>query len=93
MDEDGGIEEFRRLTMARNNVRVQINERALAQLQQDANAEVQAVIRGVNVAMGGQDVNEVKAELDRRLRALGVSPNPAAVLEYAQGIADGTLTE
>lgn len=72
---------------------IQWDDSALRRLQEDANRQVQQVIRKVNEEMAGQPVNEVHAELMSRLRGAGVEPDDAVVREYSESIAAGTLEE
>lgn len=72
---------------------VEFDDHALAQLQAQANAAGQAVIRQVNAEMSGQSVAKVAAALRARLHAAGLKPDEQDVNEIAQAISAGTLTE
>jgi hypothetical protein len=85
-----------------SKVTVKINHRALRQLQRDvvkqletnANAELQAVVREVRHELTGQPVDVVHSELDARLRRRipGLEPNEQ-LREVAQAISDGELPD
>ena len=63
---------------------------AAAQLQPQANAIAQDVVKSVDDAMRGRPVEEVFAELKRRMIAKGLRPS-AGLRVAAVAISEGTL--
>ena len=76
-----------------DNFKLTINEAEFAKIQAKANAAAQGVLRDVNARMQGGDVAEIQQEIEDGLRAIGSTPNPEAIAEYARSIADGTLED
>lgn len=72
---------------------IEFNEDVLREIQENANAAGQQVIRDVNGSHKGRPVDEVEVELLRRYLDIGVEPNRPVVREFAESIADGTLIE
>lgn len=60
-------------------------------LQQRLNSEVQAIVRGVNSEMKGDDVAKIHRELIARISAYGAEPNIENLRTMAQAIADGEM--
>jgi hypothetical protein len=73
--------------------RIEFDPKAIAEIQAEANAAGQKVVRQVNAEMSGQPVGEIAAELRARLRAAGMAPDETGVMECAESISAGTLTE
>jgi hypothetical protein len=73
--------------------RIEFNPRAIAEIQAAANAAGQQVVRQVNAEMSGRPVGEIATELRTRLRAAGMKPDETGVMECAESISAGTLTE
>lgn len=77
-------------TPAQKRAMEKLMQEAAAKVQPQANAMGQDVIRAVDDAMRGRPVEEVHAELKRRLIAKNVRPSPG-LREYAVAISEGTL--
>lgn len=69
-----------------------LERKATSALQDQANAAVQQIIREVDRSMKGEPADAVEAELVRRLKATGVTPNSGRVREFAVAISEGTLS-
>lgn len=75
------------------NVKIEWNDKALQQLQDQANRAVQQVVREVNAEMAGQPAEGVFRELMRRIAGANFEPNEANLRTVAQSISDRTLTD
>ena len=76
------------------NVLEQIRQEAIAKFQPDYDMALQDVVRGVRDDMEGEPVEEVYAEMVRRLQKdiPGVQLQEENLRRVAQEISDGTLT-
>ena len=59
-------------------------------LQPQLDRQLQAVIRAVNARMAGQPASAVYAEIEARLRAIGLEANAPNLRQVAQAIEAGT---